>query len=276
MTKKTISYYGKLPSHGDFISQHMPRAFTEVWDSWLQENLVHWKNTLQGNWVADYLTMKPYRFILSSGIAGEVIWCGVLLPSRDQAGRLFPFTVCIPLSASETSVLNLFETHHDWLDKLEVLAIKCLMPDFDKEKLQGEFQKSLEELALQCPSYVEQSNSYTCTTETGSTQQSAFAWHSSALKGKDKASVNDLSSNLLNTVLKEYCHSYSIWWTRNDNDFMLCQGLPNTDLTPAFIDGQWNQWNWLTDNKSPRAKEAKAKTETPSNNNDDATISFKK
>lgn len=271
MTTKTISYYGKLPSHGDFISQNMPRSFTEVWDSWLQENLVHWKNTLQGNWVANYLTMQPYRFILSSGIAGEVIWCGVLFPSRDQAGRLFPFTVCIPLSPDHTTALELFESHHDWLEKLEALAIKCLMPDFDKEKLQGEFQKSLQELALKCPDNTDQPSTFTCATPIETTLQSTFAWHSSALKGKEKPSINDLSSNLLNTVLKEYCHSYSLWWTRDTEDFMLCQGLPSVDLTPALIDGQWSQWDWLTDKSTPKIQSNEEETKKK---DDDSTRTF--
>jgi hypothetical protein len=28
---------------------------------------------------------------------------------------------------------------------------------------------------------------------------------------------------------------------------MLCQGLPDIDLTPALIDQQWGQWGWLVD-----------------------------
>jgi len=275
MTNKTISYYGKLPSHGDFVSQHMPRAFTEVWDNWLQENLVHWKNTLQGDWVADYLIMNPYHFILSPGIAGEVVWCGVLLPSRDQAGRLFPFTVCIPLSASKTNALNLFETHHEWLDKLEVLAIQCLMPDFSKENLHNEFQKSLEELAQQCPSNIKQSKSFSCAEEHDTTQQSVFAWHGS-LSNNKKASISNISSKLLNTVLTEFCHTYSIWWSKNNADLMICQGLPTTDLTPAFIDGQWKHWNWLTDKPLKPNNEEDTEKSIVSSNNEDATISYKK
>lgn len=269
MIAKTVSYYGKLPTHGDFISQHMPRAFTEVWDSWLQESLVHWRDTFQDNWVADYLTMQPYRFVLSTGIAGEVIWCGVLLPSRDKAGRLFPFSVCIPLSSKETTPLEVFETHHAWLDQLEELAISCLMPDFDVSKFESVFHKKLGELASQAPN-TESSSQYTCAVPSELIQQSAFAWHSTALKGADKPSINAVSSGLINSLLDEYCHAYSLWWTRDNADFMLCQGLPTVEMMPAFIDRKWKYWGWHTNPSKQTNKPIENNSPpTPKTSNDD-------
>ncbi len=250
MTNKTISYYGKLPSHGDFISQYTPRAFTRVWDTWLQESMLQWRNKLPEGWVADYMTMQPYRFILSAGIAGEVIWCGVLFPSRDKSGRLFPFTACIPLSAEKSTPIDLFNTHHEWLEKLAHLTINCLRPDFDADKFR-QYQQNLQTLATQCPETVSQAKSYSCKNTEPKAQHSAFAWYSSILE--NSPSTTAINNALVNALLDEYCHAHSIWWTNNNADFMLCQGLPDINLTPALIDGQWDRWGWLID-PSPKTQ----------------------
>ncbi len=259
MSKKTICYYGKLPSHGDFISQYTPRAFTNVWDTWLQESMLQWRNKLSEGWVADYMTMQPYRFILSSGIAGEVIWCGVLFPSRDKSGRLFPFTACIPLSAEDTTPIELFTTHHEWLEKLVQLTFQCFSRDFDTDKFR-QYQQNLDNLAAQCPDIVPQSKSYSCQKSESKVQTGAFAWHSSILK--NNASTTAVNHALLNSLLDEYCHAHSLWWTSDNVDFMLCQGLPSIELTPALIDQQWDKWGWLVDS-SPQQD---------SNNNDETQV----
>lgn len=268
-----ISYYGKLPSHGDFLSRQAPRAFTDVWDSWLQESLLGWRNKLPEGWVADYMTMEPYHFILSSGIAGETIWCGVLLPSRDKSGRLFPFTACISLEANQLTPLELFSTHHEWLKKLEKQTINCLMPDFDTEKLGG-YQKELDILAKECSDIVSQSQAYSCRkTDSKPMQRRSFAWHTGSLKNTSPATTMSINNELLDILLNEYCHSYSLWWTRNNADFMLCQGLPTADLMPAFIDHQWAKWGWLI--KSKEAKSAQEELTSPSKEDDTQTYKVK-
>jgi type VI secretion system protein ImpM len=271
MSKKTISYYGKLPSHGDFLSQQAPRAFTSVWDNWLQESMLTWRNRLPEGWVADYMTMKSYRFILSSGVAGEVIWCGILLPSRDKSGRLFPFTVCIPLSSEHISPIELFSSHHDWLEDLDQLTINCLKRDFNADKFR-QYQKNLEVLAEQCPSIVPQSTNYSCKNTASTAQHTAFAWHSSLLNHSEEKTA--ITYPLLNALLGEYCHAHSIWWTKNNADFMLCQGLPSVDLTPALIDEKWNKWGWLC-NETTKNKNELPEIPTKTSNDTEATQTFR-
>jgi len=260
MSKNAISYYGKIPSYGDFISHLVPRTFTGVWDAWLQESLVHWRDTLGERWVADYLTMLPYRFILSAGIAGEVVWCGVIFASRDHAGRLFPFTICVPLSASKTNPFALFDACQEWLAELEQIATQCLTANFKKDDLRGSFQEELDQLAARWSSVIAHDTSYTCANHTvipEAAPQELFAWHSQTLpqtvrqtaQGENKvigkASLTNLSYPMLDSVLVEFCHGYSLWWTKDNDDFSLCQGLPTKEMTSAFIDKQWRQRGWL-------------------------------
>ncbi len=253
MSKNAISYYGKIPSHGDFISHLVPRTFTGVWDEWLQESLVHWKGTLGERWVVDYLTMLPYRFILSSGIAGEVVWCGVIFASRDHAGRLFPFTICVPLSAEKTNPFALFDACQEWLAELEQVATHCLRANFKKDDLHGSFQAELDQLAARWSSVIAHDTSYTCANVPETATQDLFAWHSHTLDQVDqrenkvigRAALTSLSYPMLDAVLAEFCHGYSLWWTKNNDDFSLCQGLPTKEMTSAFIDKQWQQRGWL-------------------------------
>jgi type VI secretion system protein ImpM len=281
MNTNTISYYGKLPSHGDFISQQAPRAFTEVWDNWLQNIMLAGRKQFSEDWVANFMTMKSYRFILSSGVAGEVIWCGILFPSRDKSGRLFPFTVCVPLSAKETTPIDLFSSHHEWLEKLDQLTMNCFRPDFDTDKFR-QYQQYLASLAEERPHHITQSNHYTCKDGSSASQQSTFAWHSARLQHAPTQEV--INNALLNTLLNEYCHAHSIWWTKDNNDFMLCQGLPAIELTPALVDGQWAKWGWLCDdiqqnNTVKQANSIQHNNETEQENQtqqDDETKQFRR
>lgn len=240
MAQNIIGYYGKIPSHGDFVKHNLPRCFTETWDQWLQECLVHWRQSFQGDWMVNYLTMPVQRFILSAGIAGEVNWYGVLLPSRDKAGRLFPFTVCIPIPSTSENPIQLYGSNQAWLDKLEEAAISCLMPSFTKENLNGEFQDKLKALSAQLPTGFHTSE-FTQAKVDNLPHQAQFAWHGQA------SDPSTLWKKLLNITCQEYMHAYSIWWTKDGHDLMFCQGLPALERTPALIDQQWKRWGWLTD-----------------------------
>jgi hypothetical protein len=191
--------------------------------------------------------MLPYRFILSAGIAGEVVWCGVIFASRDHAGRLFPFTICVPLSASKTNPFTLFDTCQEWLAELEQVATHCLMANFKKDDLRDSFQEELDQLAVKWSSVIAHDTSYTCSKVPEVATQTLFAWHSQTLDKtvNQTASLANLSYPMLDSVLTEFCHGYSLWWTKDNDDFSLCQGLPTKEMTSAFIDKQWKQRGWL-------------------------------
>lgn len=245
MRKSIIGFYGKIPSHRDFIHSNLPRAFVDAWDPWLQEVIAHWRNELKGDWVADYLTMTPYRFILSKGVAGEVNWLGVLVPSRDHVGRLFPLTICIPLPSS-ISPLKLQQLSGDWLDTIETLAIDCLQPDFDPEIVHTTFTQQLVTLGLpditnlvSRPHIAPEDllHETSCSSQNINTMQKQFSF---ALNPSQ-----DRHLPLAESLLEEYCHSYSLWWSKNDKTILHSQGLPHKTISPALIDKQWNKWGWL-------------------------------
>ena len=243
MRNTIVGFYGKIPSHRDFIHSNLPRSFIDSWDPWLQNLITHWRSELTGDWVADYLTMSPYRFVLSRGIAGEVNWLGVLVPSRDHVGRLFPLTICIPLS-SQISPFTIQQLSNSWLDKIENLAIDCLQPNFEPESVHTVFAESLYQLGLPdlsgCSgtSHIDPDqllHEISCAREDDTPIQKQFSFVLS------ESSTRPLAESLLN----EFCHAYSLWWSKGDKDILHSQGLPHKSISPALIDKQWSKWGWL-------------------------------
>lgn len=88
-------FFGKLPSTGDFVSRGLPTAFTAVWDRWLARHLAA---RLQ----ADAQPLCFHR-------AGPPPVSGVVLPSRDRAGRRFPLTLAAPGRADPEALIALAE-----------------------------------------------------------------------------------------------------------------------------------------------------------------------
>ena len=108
-------FYGKLPCLGDFVTRRLPRELIAPWDQWLQESLTSSRTQLGNDWLDRYLTSPLWRFVLSPGVAGQVGWTGVLMPSVDRVGRYFPLTLSCPLPAG-TNPATVLEVS-DWFEQ---------------------------------------------------------------------------------------------------------------------------------------------------------------
>ena len=100
-TTPGIGWFGKLPSAGDFMTRRVPAAFVGSWDHWLQIGIAHSRAQLGDQFPELYLTFPVWRFLLPASGQEAGAWCGVLMPSVDRVGRMFPLTVCQALSADE-------------------------------------------------------------------------------------------------------------------------------------------------------------------------------
>jgi type VI secretion system protein ImpM len=121
-------FYGKLASHGDFISRRLPPDFLRTWDNWLQEGLTCSREHLGEAWQAAYLCSPIWRFTLASGVCGESAWAGILMPSVDRVGRYFPLTLAY--GGPRVSPLDGLRGDSDWYEQLEALALSSLQEDF--------------------------------------------------------------------------------------------------------------------------------------------------
>ncbi|MBB5018755.1 type VI secretion system protein ImpM [Chitinivorax tropicus] len=125
----SVGFFGKVPSHGDFLCRRLPTSFTEPWDQWLQQAMMHSQTALEEQWLPHYLVAPIWRFALGRGVLGPDNWAGILVPSVDKVGRYFPLTLAAPtaLPAQWPDVCGLGA----WFDGLEGWALHALSEDFD-------------------------------------------------------------------------------------------------------------------------------------------------
>src|SRR5580765_9612 len=120
-----VGFYGKLPSHGDFLRRRVSDAFVDAWDAWLRECLAASRTVLGARWLNVYLTSPAWRFICAAGSCGPAPVIGLMVPSVDRVGRYFPFTLVAnlpddvnPIAATTASAI--------FFDRAERLMIETL------------------------------------------------------------------------------------------------------------------------------------------------------
>jgi type VI secretion system protein ImpM len=144
----TIGLYGKLPCKGDFLQRRVPQEFVDAWDAWVRESLAASRVQLADRWLEAYLTSPVWRFALASGLCGNDVYAGVLLPSVDRVGRYFPLTLVARWDA-EASALALACSQEKWFAAAEALALHAL----DSVSLDFEnFDRDVAELAAEIDS----------------------------------------------------------------------------------------------------------------------------
>jgi type VI secretion system protein ImpM len=77
-------FWGKLPAAGDFVGRRLSAPFVRPWDRWLTRHLLPRLGRLD-------------RLCFHLGPQAGGPMTGIVLPSRDRAGRPFPLTLAAPL-----------------------------------------------------------------------------------------------------------------------------------------------------------------------------------
>ncbi len=132
-----VGYYGKVPSHGDFVTNRLERDFVEQLDLWLQKSIQDSKTHLGSRWLDAFLVTPIWRFAFAPGVCGVNGVVGLIMPSVDRVGRYFPLVLVSQLSASSNPVVS--DVFGDpWFDAAEDLARATLevdfnLPHFDQE-----------------------------------------------------------------------------------------------------------------------------------------------
>ena len=202
-------FFGKIPSHGDFVTRELPRAFLDVWDRWLQECIAASKSRLGERWLDVYLTSPIWRFTLAPGICGASAWAGVLMPSVDRVGRYFPLTIAAPLEA-DVNALLVPGRMDAWLDAVEAIALHALDDDrFDAGAVQAALAATAEpQLESRRPEL---------------TGGIGTAW-SIALYGM---SSERLAADVAAALVARHAPQFSVWWTGGtDAAAVVVAGLP--------------------------------------------------
>ena len=135
-----LGYFGKVPTHGDFVRRGLPKAFLDPWDDWLQTAIGSSKERLSESWLDIYLTSPVWRFALSPGLCGEAVAAGVLMPSVDAVGRYYPMTIAGIFPGVDTPF---HVADASWLTAAQEATLSCLEKDFSLEA----FEARLDEIA---------------------------------------------------------------------------------------------------------------------------------
>ncbi len=225
-----LGYFGKTPHRGDFVRFNLPKAFVTVWDDWLQQLMITGEQKYTSQWSTIYETAPSYRFALSTDIAGDSTWAGILLPSVDKVGRRFPFCIVASLPKGEQPA-GLLSSPPQWFEKLISLAEGVNDPDYDFAHLQDE----LAELVAQIRP----------------TEQPTESIHGERphdylkIIADSSSALNHVTSSaaLLDSVLNQFAFQYSIWVTHTNTDegvTYLSNGLPWSDDGLSLFDQVWD------------------------------------
>ncbi|MHB8723137.1 MAG: type VI secretion system-associated protein TagF [Steroidobacteraceae bacterium] len=137
-----VGFYGKLPSHGDFLQRGVNDEFVNRWDAWLQDGIARSRSELGEAWLDVFLTSPLWRFAFASGVVGGPAWAGVLLPSVDRVGRYFPLTIVAELTPGVLP-FELAVTGNGWFDWAETLARRMLEDELvDLDRLESDLLES--------------------------------------------------------------------------------------------------------------------------------------
>ena len=100
---QSFAWYGKLPSAGDFISRRMPYGLQQFWDAWLATGMETLKERHPVSGWAVWGAMPKWAFLLPCQPGVPIAQLGVLAPSCDRVGRVFPFLTTTAIVADNAT-----------------------------------------------------------------------------------------------------------------------------------------------------------------------------
>ena len=235
-----VGFYGKLPSHGDFLRRRVSDAFVDAWDAWLRECLTASRAALGGQWLNVYLTSPAWRFVCAAGACGPAPVIGIAAPSVDQVGRYFPLTLVAELPPDVSLVTATSSTR--FFEAAEQLVIETLATervDFDRFD-QGAMSLERELVAAALPpELVLDSSASTIVTD------NPQAWQLPLAAASD---VTSAFEQVLSLHLEAKYRPLVLMWTDGSGvvepSCLVHKGLPNPELYPAFLDGSWATHRW--------------------------------
>lgn len=222
-------FFGKLPSHGDFVARRLPPSVRLCFDHWLQGALVQSRVELGEAWLPTWLSSPLWRFVAGAGVCGEQGWAGVMMPSHDRVGRCFPLLLMAGSDGSP-SLHDCLSLHDAWFERLEDLALSTLEGGFALEA----FDAALMALDGTRPGGAGAASPLR------PAPTPAGAWGG--------ATVTPLPADALGSLLYATLDGHSAWWTDGSPAvtpcLAVCGGMPAPAAFAALLDGRWAGRGW--------------------------------
>jgi len=231
MIDQSPGFYGKLPALGDFVQRHLPPEFVGRWDRWLQDSMLAVHKALGAAWREHFAATPPWRFVLAPGVVSAHAWTGLLLPSRDRVGRLFPLTVAQPFAGS-LDLLATLGRADDWFCALERLASDAL----DTGLALPEFEARLARLGGAPLQQVGCGGDETVPLRAAN-DALPLAYQSDAIKAHPR----------LAQALAALHGPASVWAGGAPHTLLALEQLPAPAQAVALLDGRWEAHGWCLD-----------------------------
>jgi type VI secretion system protein ImpM len=220
-----FGYFGKVPARGDFIQGNLPADFIGSWSEWLQAVIAVSREQLGDKWLNCYLTSPIWHFALSADVCGDSAMVGTLMPSVDQVGRHFYFTIARPVAQSPVT----YWQQREWSLLAEEKVLRVLDDDTDMMRWAEGVEKTdwFEKIPVSNRIYDQARNS----------QQLV-------LIGERPMDAENLLHHQLRNRFDRYC----MWWTAGSEHVpescLISDSMPLVSQFSAMLDGQWEQWGW--------------------------------
>lgn len=208
-----VGFHGKVPARGDFVGHGLPHEVLALWDAWLSRALSDAARRLGPGWEALFQAAPTWRFVLAAGLCGNAPLAGVLMPSADRVGRLYPFTIlaALPDTANPAVVPVACAS---WFDRAETVASDACRAGADVEALPAR-------MAILGRPELRRT-------------RAGGGWAA--------------RSSLVDSLVGPLALNASLWWCRGgglvEPSMVTCPGLPRGSRPTAFLDGDWTRWGW--------------------------------
>ena len=237
-----VGFYGKLPSHGDFLRRRVSDAFVGVWDGWLQECLTASRASLGDRWLDIYLTSPVWRFACAAGVCGPSPVIGVMVPSVDRVGRYFPLTLAAELLPETPQILEAALRARTFFDGAERLVVDTL----EQEHIDFEvFDEQLVLLGRELESSAVVPGVVLEAAASSPLDDGAGGWQ---IPIRSSAELGDAFTQLISQRLSTLYEPMVLWWTDGSAvvppSCLLVKGLPHPDSFAALLDGSWRERRW--------------------------------
>jgi type VI secretion system protein ImpM len=212
-----LGFYGKLPTYGDFIQKRLPTDFINPWHEWLQQGMVACRERDPQGWMTYYLNCPAWSFVLAGGVCGQQPIAGVTIPSVDRVGRYFNFTLAsiLPEEIVPAAFAN---THGEWLEGLENLALSILEEEMDQDAIERAINGAASELHWETPPYR------------------LFSMGSEHLKvvASEPSAVRDMLPEITHQLIGKDHAKYGLWWHQGSSQvsaqLVCCANMPAGDV----------------------------------------------
>jgi type VI secretion system protein ImpM len=242
MMSITVGFFGKLPSHGDFVRRRVSEAFVDVWDTWAQECLEASRITLGDRWLDVYLTSPVWRFLGAAGAAGPLPVMGLMAPSVDRVGRYFPLTVVaeLPDAVEPVSTATRAAAFFEAAEQLVIDILAAETVDFDGfDRAVAQLGHELEPAVTMTAAVLGREAVEVLRVDQSSQWQVPLG---------SPPDLGDLLRQILTQQLHESYEPLALWWTDGSGivepSCLISKGLLHPDTFAALLDGSWTGHRW--------------------------------